>query len=256
MRLQRYAELVVRVGLNVQPGQPVLSAPTSTTRPSRGRWSSRRTWRARRRSPSTTIDPHVRRSTLVHAPMETLTTTPGWRLQQLRQLRRRGGATVTLTGNAHPHLFDGLPAERVGAVPLDLASASAGAGRRDGDVAWAVVAAPNAGWAEQVFGEPDLDRLWDAVAVAMRLDADDVVAAWREHADRLHARGRAVEALDLDSRALHRRGHRPDRRADPGLPVGQRLGDDQRGGIRSSPTCRPRRSSPRRTGGGPTARSA
>jgi aminopeptidase len=41
--------------------------------------------------------------------------------------------------------------------------------------------------------------LWDAVAVAMRLDADDVVAAWREHAAMLHARGRALEALDLDS---------------------------------------------------------
>jgi aminopeptidase len=68
-----------------------------------------------------------------------------------------------------------------------------------GDVAWAVVAAPNSGWAQQVFGEPDVERLWDAVAVAMRLDADDVVAAWREHAAMLHARGRALEALDLDS---------------------------------------------------------
>ena len=29
---------------------------------------------------------------------------------------------------------------------------------------WTIVAAPNAGWAEQVFGEPDLERLWEAVA--------------------------------------------------------------------------------------------
>ena len=66
-------------------------------------------------------------------------------------------------------------------------------------MAWAVVAAPNAGWAKQVFGEPDLERLWEAVAVAMRLDEADVVAAWREHAAALHSRGRALEALELDS---------------------------------------------------------
>jgi aminopeptidase len=72
-----------------------------------------------------------------------------------------------------------------------------------GDVAWAVVAAPNEGWAAQVFGEPDLDRLWDAVSVAMRLDQPDVVATWRDHSARLQARARALEALDLDTVRYH-----------------------------------------------------
>ena len=40
-----------------------------------------------------------------------------------------------------------------------------------GQVQWTIVAAPNEGWATQVFGEPDLERLWEAVSVAMRLDA-------------------------------------------------------------------------------------
>jgi aminopeptidase len=50
-----------------------------------------------------------------------------------------------------------------------------------------------------VFGEPDVDRLWDAVSVAMRLDEPDVVLAWREHTALLQARARALESLDLDS---------------------------------------------------------
>lgn len=33
-----------------------------------------------------------------------------------------------------------------------------------------MVAAPNPGWAREVFGEPDVERLWEAVATAMRLD--------------------------------------------------------------------------------------
>jgi aminopeptidase len=197
-RLQRYAELVVRVGLNVQPGQRVTVKADIDHAPV-ARAVVEEAYLAG--ASAVTVDyadPHVRRSTLRHAPTETLTTTPGWRLQQVHDLQETRGAVVTLTGNADPHLYDGIPAERVAAVPMDLAIASR-ALLDAGDVAWAVVAAPNSGWAQQVFGEPDVERLWDAVAVAMRLDADDVVAAWREHAAMLHARGRALEALDLDS---------------------------------------------------------
>ena len=198
VRLQRYAELVVRVGLNVQPGQPV-HVRADLDHASVARAVVEQAYLAGASAVTVDyVDPHVRRSTLVHAPMETLTTTPGWRLQQVHHLQETRGATLTLTGNADPHLFDGIPAERVGAVPMDLAIASR-ALLDAGDVAWAVVAAPNAGWAKQVFGEPDLERLWEAVAVAMRLDEADVVAAWREHAAALHARGRALEALELDS---------------------------------------------------------
>ena len=197
-RVQRYAQLVVRVGLNVQPGQPVLvRAELDHAEVARAVVEEAYVAGAA----SVTVDwtdAHVRRSTLEHAPMETLTGTPGWRLQQLRELGEAGGAILTLTGNAHPHLFDDLPAERVAAVPLELARAGR-ALLTEGGVAWAVVAAPSPGWADQVFGSPDVDRLWDAVSVAMRLDSADVVAEWREHVDRLHARARAVEALDLDA---------------------------------------------------------
>jgi len=60
-----------------------------------------------------------------------------------------------------------------------------------------VVPAPNPGWAQEVFGEPDVERLWDAVATAMRLDEPDPVASWRERSAELTARGRALDALDL-----------------------------------------------------------
>ena len=62
---------------------------------------------------------------------------------------------------------------------------------------WTVVAAPNPGWAREIFGEPDVERLWEAVGTAMRLDEADPVAAWRDRAAELAARGRALDALDL-----------------------------------------------------------
>jgi aminopeptidase len=62
---------------------------------------------------------------------------------------------------------------------------------------WSIVAAPNPGWARQIFGEPDTERLWEAVATAMRLDADDPVAAWRERTATLADRARQLDKLEL-----------------------------------------------------------
>jgi aminopeptidase len=76
-------------------------------------------------------------------------------------------------------------------------------------VQWTIVAAPNEGWATQVFGEPDLERLWEAVSVAMRLDAggpEDVVEEWRRHRDRLGARARVLTDLGLDAVRYHGEG--------------------------------------------------
>jgi aminopeptidase len=66
------------------------------------------------------------------------------------------------------------------------------------DMRWSAVAPPNPGWARQVFGEPDTERLWEAVATAMRLEADDPVKQWQERSATLTARARQLDALDLD----------------------------------------------------------
>jgi aminopeptidase len=50
-----------------------------------------------------------------------------------------------------------------------------------------------------VFGEPDVERLWDAVAVATRLDAPDPVEAWREHIERLRLRAASLDARAFDA---------------------------------------------------------
>jgi aminopeptidase len=73
------------------------------------------------------------------------------------------------------------------------------AATNDGSIAWTIVGYPNEGWAEAVFGEPDVERLWQAVAVATRLDEPDPVAAWKEHVARL-----ADRAATLTERGFER----------------------------------------------------
>ena len=57
---------------------------------------------------------------------------------------------------------------------------------------------PRAG-RETVFGEPDVARLWEAVAHAVRLDEADPVAAWQAHVAMLEARTQALADLGLDA---------------------------------------------------------
>jgi aminopeptidase len=201
-RLERYAELVVRIGLNVQPGQVVRVSADLSHAPVARAVVEQAYFAGASRVSVDYSDDLVRRSTLRHAPMETLTEHEPWQLERLRGWGREGAALLTLTGNPDPHVFDAIDPARLAAVPMELAVES----RRltlGGGVSWCVVAAPNPGWATQVFGEPDEERLWAAVSIAMRLDEPDVVEAWREHRAQLQKRSAALELLDLDTVRYH-----------------------------------------------------
>jgi aminopeptidase len=69
---------------------------------------------------------------------------------------------------------------------------------------WTIVAFPNEGWATKVFGEPDVDRLWENVAKAVRLDEPDPVQSWQDHIERLVARAALLTERGFD--ALRFRG--------------------------------------------------
>ena len=64
---------------------------------------------------------------------------------------------------------------------------------------WSIVAFPNPGWAERVFGEPDVERLWDLVARAVRLDEPDPVDAWKEHVAMLRVRAEQLDERRFDA---------------------------------------------------------
>jgi aminopeptidase len=200
--VQPYAELVVRVGANVGPGSVVhLRADVAHLELARAVTEQAYAAGARRVHVDYE-DGHVRLSALRHAPEDALREAPRWQFQQLADAEQAHAAFIRLTGNPEPHLFDGIDPARVAAMPLELALES----RRvmlGGDVTWTIVAAPNPGWATQVYGEPDVDRLWEAVALPLRLREPDVVGAWVAHRQTLEARAAALDALALDAVRYH-----------------------------------------------------
>ena len=193
--LDRYAELIVRVGANVQPGQDVrlssLVEHASITRA-----VAEHAYRAgARRVLLRYEDNGVGRAAIELAPADGRGVAYPFELDELRWAREHGWAFIQLTGNPDPHLLDGLdPARIVAAQSRELREERLKT-LLGGDVSWIIAAAPNEGWANQVFGEPDLERLWQAVAIANRLDDPDPVGAWRSHIARLSARKSALDRM-------------------------------------------------------------
>jgi aminopeptidase len=207
-RIDRYAALVVRVGANVQPGQEVIVSADISHAPIARAIAEEAYLAGAVRVHVEYRDPYVRLSALRHAPEAGLRSVSRWELDRLDEWARDGIALIRLTGNPDPHLFDEVDPARAVLTSAELAAKTRST-LLGGTVQWTIVAAPNAGWATQVFGEPDLERLWEAVSVAMRLDAgdaDDVVAEWSRHRDVLGARATALTERRFDAVRYHGNG--------------------------------------------------
>jgi aminopeptidase len=201
-RLERYAELAVRVGANVEEGQNVFVISQIEHAPL-ARALARAAYAAGARYVDVNYrDQHVRKAMIELGPDEALTYTPDWMKERAEAFD--GAAMIATTGDPEPELLGDLDGERVGKAQMKELTEIVRrqmVGRRTN---WTGVAYPNAGWANEVFGEPDVDRLWEAVAFCTRLDEADPVAAWREHLARLERRAATLNELQFD--ALRYRG--------------------------------------------------
>lgn len=202
--MRAYADVAIQVGVNLQPGQELMIGAKLEHAPL-VRVLTEQAYRAGARYVDVHYsDDHVRRSMIKHADDEVLGWSPPHLVAAMKRLEETGGARIRVVGDAEPQLMADLPAERVGKartvelmrVGMEQINARS--------VNWSIVACPNEGWSEAVFGEPDVPRLWDAVARATRLYEDDPVQAWRNHVKELGERAKVMNGLRFD--ALHFEG--------------------------------------------------
>ena len=202
-RLAAYAELAVRVGLNLQAGQ-VLAVNALVEHAPLARAIARAGYEAGAEYVDVLYsDQRVRREHIRLAPDDELDWSPPWLVRRAEELGENGGALIAITGNPEPEVFADLDGGRVGRARMRALS-EANLRLSDGLCNWAIVSCPTEGWARTVFGEPDLERLWQAVVTAVRLDEPDPVAAWHEHIESLGRRAAALTAHGFD--ALRYRG--------------------------------------------------
>ena len=196
-RLERYADLAVRVGANLQEGQ-TLFLNVQVEHAPLGRALARAGYRAGARYVDVRYrDDHVRRAMIELGPDSALDYSPEWMKTLVSSYA--GQANIWTTGDPEPELMSDLDGARVGRARMREVVEINRRQMVDRSLNWSGLAYPNEGWAAQVYGEPDVERLWEAVAFCTRLDEDDPVQAWRDHMARLEARAAKLNELRFDS---------------------------------------------------------
>jgi len=192
--LQKYAELTVKVGLNLQPGQRLLIMKAPLEAAPLVREIAACAYKAGARL----VDVLWGDESLVlvrfrHAPPDSFDEYPTWRTDGILQTVRGGDALLSIRGGDPDLLGDQDP----GSVATYQKAAwehyrPALEHIERGATNWTVIAAPVPVWATRVFPhlapEVGLATLWETVFEACRLNQADPVAAWTEHIEDLAAR--------------------------------------------------------------------
>jgi aminopeptidase len=207
VRLERLAQLAVEAGANVQEGQIVEVVATSIDHAPLLRAITRAAYEAGARYvEGRYFDQHVRKAMIDLADEEVLSWSPSWVLDRIKAFGEEGAAQISIAGDPEPDLLADSDQARVGkARPLDavkqhLAQIS---GRK---VSWTIVPYPNEGWARTISGDADVERLWEAVEFALRLDEEDPAAAWKARMDELEARAGQLNERRFDAIRLRGEG--------------------------------------------------
>jgi aminopeptidase len=200
--LDRFAELLVGFGANVQPGQIVAVSSEIGKEP-----LTRAVAAAAYRHGATYVDvaytdPFVRRARIEHGSDAALETVPSWIGERILALGAQRCARVALTGPVAPDLLEDLDPARVGA---DRAQTLREAGKvlNDRTTNWTIGPCPSDGWARLVHADLDpeaaLAKLWEQIVHVCRLDEDDPVAAWRERMATLAGAAERLTAARFDA---------------------------------------------------------
>jgi aminopeptidase len=196
-RLQRYAELAVRVGTGLRPGQRLMIR-AEPEHASLVRAVAEAGWQAGASDVQCYyVDEHLRRLHALHAGEELLDRTPEWLEQAARSTE--DAAFVYIIGDADPALFRDVDQARAArAEPRRLLETNRDLTLRLAR-AWTVIASPTEGWAREVLGSPDVELLWDEIAAVTRLDDPDPIAAWASHVESLEARATALDEAGFEA---------------------------------------------------------
>ena len=162
-------------------------------------------------------DPLVQRAQVAGAPDDNLDFSPPWLVLRQEEIHRRGAAMIRVAGGG-VGVMAGLDSARVGATRMPEVERANREMLRSSASNWTIVPWATPDWAEQVFGEPDVGRLREALDLVMRLDQPDPVAAWEARFDQLHAR----------AEQMNQRRFRALRYAGPGTDLTVALGKPSR----------------------------
>lgn len=204
-KLQEYARLLVRVGLNVQRGQTlVISSPVECAHFARlcaaeayaaGCKEVVMNWH----------DDALGRMKYLYADDAVFDDVPLWRRHFFNDYAQEGAAYLAISAS-DPENLKGVDGSRI-----IRAQQASGKALKEFDrlqmcsgFPWCIASIPIPSWAKTVFSddgeERAMERLWDAIFQAVRISGDGkAVEKWQAHLKTLHARMEKLNALKFKS---------------------------------------------------------
>lgn len=185
-QLYKYADLLIKVGVNLQPAQVLcLESPIET--PEFTRIVVRKAYEAGAKFVQVVwVDETISRIRFESAPDDSFTYYPQWTASTMEQLCESGGALLSLLAD-DPDLLNGIDSGKIStaAKAASMARQKFRSYIRTNKISWCLANVPTRAWADKVFADfPESDRvqaLWDILFKINRIDHDDPVVSWQNH---------------------------------------------------------------------------
>ncbi len=239
VKLDKLAEVAIKVGLQLQPGQDlVLTAPMAALP------LVRRIVEHAYKAGAGIVQPifsdeEITLARYKYAANESFDRAPGWLYEGMAKAFSGNAARLAISGD-NPMMLAGQDPDKVSRANRATSMAYKPALEKitGFDINWNIVSYPNASWAKLVFpDDPEevaVKKLADAIFAASRVDVEDPIGAWKAHNAKLKERWTWLNGNNFS--ALHYTG--------PGTDLTIGLADEHRwkGGAseaKNGITCNP-----------------
>ncbi len=195
-QLKKYAELAVKMGINVQPGQEVvITAPVDSAE--FARYTVEEAYKAGAKKVWVKwTDDFVSRKAMEYQSLETVQEFPDYLVEEAKyQVEKR--VAFLFINSCDPKLYEGIDSKKVDlSTKTRIKNLRFSMDARSSNLCrWTIVCTPTVAWAKTIFPEAKsdkeaIDRMWDAIIKAMRLNEPDPVQAWKDHIAKLSERAK------------------------------------------------------------------
>lgn len=189
--LLKYAELAVKVGVNIQPNQYLYIA-ASLDSAHLVRVITKIAYENGAKQVFVDFsDDEVNRLRYELAPEDSFDFFPPWKIQEREWLAEQGAAFMSIVSQS-PDLLKGIDSKRIASFQKAAGTALNKYRQyvQSDKISWTVIAAPSKDWAAKVFptisADKQVDALWEAIFKATRADLEAPVEAWTKHNETLH----------------------------------------------------------------------
>lgn len=189
--LEKYADLAVKIGVGVKKDQTVIvKAPINTV--DLAREITKKCYAVGAKDVIVEYsDEEIAHQKLLNSKDDVIKDFPKWRVDGLMNYIKEGAAVINIV-STNPDLLSDIKPDRL-ALQNKVASEAYKEYKKHvlgGKTCWTIIAYPNESWASKVF--PDLspeaaiEKLWDNIFKATRINTEDPVKAWENHVNNIN----------------------------------------------------------------------